>query len=143
MCLQAGTPSPDGTGDRLDRIVKGTGEPLTLTRAAHVTAIPQVRNETEVYEWRDVNGRVRVHIVIDHHNDAVEARERLEHLKRQVAARPLNGIGDAARIASIDPTGKGPATVHFIIDWIYIQVSAPTGQLAVRLAGETAKELRP
>lgn len=50
---------------------------------------------------------------------------------------------DPVCLAPSEPGKEGPATVHFIIDWIYVQVSAPTGQLAVTLAAETAKELRP
>ena len=143
IALQVGTPPSGATRDRLDRIVKDTGERVTLTRAAHFTAVPGVRNETEVYDWGEANEKGRIHISIEHHKDAVEARDRLEHLILAVSTRPLNGIGDAAKVGSIDPTGKGPATVHFVIDWMYIQVSAPTGELAVRLAGDTAKELRP
>ena len=138
--LQAGPLLRDGVRDRLDRVVRTAGDRWTLQRAVRFTAVPGLRNETEIYEWRDTNGQERIQISIYHYGDAAEAREHIDHLILAIATRPLNGIGDAAKVASMGESG--PSTVHFSVDWMYAQVSAPTAELAIRLAGEMAKELR-
>jgi len=141
----AGGP-PVRVSARLERIVKDTDDRWTLKRAVRFTAVAGVRDEEEIYEWRDIgDDNRRLVIAIYHYTETVQARQRVEHLDLvvQSAAIPVDGIGDAAKIATMRPGDpSAPGTVHFSVDWMYVQVSAPTAELATRLAGGMAEELR-
>ena len=140
--LQTSPSSSGGVRDRLDRIMKDTGERWILVRSVLLPARPRVsEHDIEIYEWRNPDRNERVHITVEHYSDAAQAREHVEHLIVEAPSGPLNGIGDAARIAFVQRTG--PGTVHFSVDWMYVQLSAPTVDLAIKLAGKAANELRP
>jgi hypothetical protein len=142
VCLQV-SPSSSNRAHDFDRLVKATGERWNLQRAIGLGA-PGLRNETEIYEWRDSgDGNKRIFISIHHYTDAAEAREHVEHLFLAIATLPVDGIGDAAKIASMKPGDpSSPGTVHFSVEWMYVQVSAPTAGLAMKLAPDIAEELR-